>query len=134
VTNNIGVFKQKHFFIMRNKTEAKSQAEIVEWFNNNYCLKHHSPRGIIFSVPNGGSRNKVEAMTLKATGLLAGASDTILILPTGKLVFCEVKTETGSQSPKQNEFQKRVEALGFEYWLVRGLEDFQKKVYQSLAK
>ncbi len=115
---------------MRNKTEAQSQAEIVEWFNNNYCLKHHNPRGIIFSVPNGGSRNKVEAMTLKATGLLAGVSDTILILPTGKLVFCEVKTETGSQSPEQIDFQKRVEALGFEYWLVRGLEDFQKKVYQ----
>lgn len=119
---------------MRNKNEDLKQAEIVEWFNNNYCLKHHNPRGIIFSIPNGGSRNKIEAMTLKATGLLAGASDTILILPTGKLVFCEVKTETGSQSPEQIDFQKRVEALGFEYWLVRGLDDFQKKVYQSLAK
>jgi hypothetical protein len=73
-------------------------------------------------------------MTLKATGLLAGASDTILILPTGKLVFCEVKTETGSQSPEQIDFQKRVEALGFEYWLVRGLADFQKKVWDALAQ
>jgi hypothetical protein len=119
---------------MRNKNENQEQAEIIRWYNNTFCLKHHTPRGIIFSVPNGGSRNKVEAMTLKATGLLAGASDTILILPTGKLVFCEVKTETGSQSPEQIEFQKRVEALGFEYWLVRGLEDFQKKVYQSLSQ
>lgn len=119
---------------MRNKIEDQNQAEIVEWFNNNYCLKHHSPRGIIFSVPNGGSRNKVEAMTLKATGLLAGVSDTIMILPTGKLIFCEVKTETGAQSKEQIEFQKRVEALGFEYWLVRGLADFQKKVWDSLAE
>ena len=119
---------------MRNKTEAQSQAEIVEWFNNNFCLKNHIPRGIIFSIPNGGSRNKVEAMTLKATGLLAGASDTILILPNGKLIFCEVKTETGSQSPEQIDFQKRVEALGFEYWLVRGLADFQKKVWDALAQ
>lgn len=115
------------------KIEDQYQSEIIRWYNNNFCLKHHTPRGIIFSVPNGGSRNKVEAMTLKATGLLAGVSDTILILPNGRLLFCEVKTETGSQSHEQIEFQKRVEALGFEYWLVRGLEDFQKKVKESLA-
>jgi hypothetical protein len=119
---------------MRNKIEDQHQAEIIRWYNNTFCLKHHNPRGIIFSVPNGGSRNKVEAMTLKATGLLAGVSDTILILPNGKLIFCEVKTETGSQSPEQIEFQKRVEAFRFEYWLVRGLDDFQKKVCQSLAQ
>jgi hypothetical protein len=119
---------------MRYKIEDQNQAEIVKWYNNKFCLKHHSPRGIIFSVPNGGSRNKVEAITLKATGLLAGASDTILILPTGKLIFCEVKTETGAQSPEQIEFQNRVEALGFEYWLVRGVEDFKKKVYKALAQ
>lgn len=106
-------------------TESKLQQQIFEWYNNNYCLKHHSPRGLIFSIPNGGTRNKLEAITMKATGLLAGASDLIIILPNGKLTFLELKTETGKQSDKQIEFEKRVTDLGYEYKLIRNLQEFQ---------
>jgi hypothetical protein len=104
--------------------ESKLQQQIFEWYNNNYCLKHHSPRGMIFAIPNGGTRNKLEAITLKATGLLAGASDLIIIFPNGQLVFLELKTDTGKQSDKQIEFEKRVTELGFEYKLIRSLEEF----------
>ena len=104
------------------------QAQIYQWFHNNYCLKHHTPRGLIFSIPNGGTRNIKEAMTLKATGVLAGASDMICILPNKQLIFLELKTEKGVQSEKQKEFQKRVENLGFEYWLIRSLDEFKNKM------
>lgn len=40
--------------------------------------------------------------------------------------FIEVKTSKGKQSPSQKEFQKQVEALGGEYWIVRSLEDIIK--------
>ena len=106
-------------------TESKIQQQIVEYFNNTYCLKHHNPRGLIFSIPNGGTRNKLEAITLKATGLLAGVSDLIVILPNGKLIFVEIKTDTGKMSEKQIDFQQRVEALGFEYLLIRSLDEFK---------
>jgi len=110
---------------MANKIEDILQAEIVKEFNNNYCLRFHSPRGIIFSVPNGGNRNKIEAMTLKSNGLLAGVSDLILITPKGKLYFLELKTEIGVQSEVQKDFQKRIEALGYEYKLIRSLNEFK---------
>lgn len=106
-------------------TEDQIQSECVKWFNNNYCLKHHVPRCAIFSVPNGGFRNKVEAMKLVATGMKAGVSDLIVLLP-NRALFIELKTETGKQSDSQKEFEQIVKALGFDYYIIRNLESFQK--------
>jgi hypothetical protein len=105
--------------------ESKLQQEIFNWYQNNYCLKFHEPRGMIFSIPNGGTRNKLEAITMKATGLLAGASDLIVITPNGKLIFVELKTDTGKQSDKQIDFENRVKKLGFEYHLIRSIDEFK---------
>ena len=106
------------------KTEDKLQQEIVMWYRNTYCLKHHNPRNIIFSVPND-SKNAVEQIRKIATGLYAGVSDLIMI-HFGKVYFFEVKTDTGRQSEKQIDFQKLVENQGFQYFLVRNLKNFQE--------
>lgn len=106
------------------KSEDKIQQEIFVWFNNNYCLPKHNSRSIIFSVPNGGLRNKIEAIKLKSTGLLAGVSDLILI-HLGQVIFIEVKTDIGKQSPVQLEFENRVKQQGFEYYLVKSLQEFK---------
>lgn len=111
---------------MVSKTEAAIQQECVMWLRNNYCLAHHSPRYIMFSVPNEGIDPK-EQSRKKAIGLLNGVSDTII--DTGKaLIYCEFKDEKGRQTPAQVEFQSRVETLGREYWLVRSLEQFKEMV------
>jgi hypothetical protein len=81
-------------------------------------------RGMIFSIPNGGTRNIMEAMTLKATGLLKGASDLIVILPNGKLMFVELKQPKGIQSIDQKDFENRVKILGFEYHIIKSLDEF----------
>ena len=75
------------------KSESALQQQIFNWYNNNYCLKNTVNRGMIFSIPNGGTRHIMEAMTLKATGLLKGASDLIVILPSKKLIFVESKVD-----------------------------------------
>ena len=85
---------------------------------------------MIFSIPNGGTRNKIEAMTLKATGLLAGASDLVLVMD--KIYFVEVKTTVGIQSDVQKDFQNRVQKLGHEYKLIRSLDEFKLWI-QSLT-
>jgi hypothetical protein len=101
------------------------QAEIYKWYNNNFCLKSHDPQCIIFSVPNGGTRHIREALLLKATGLVAGVSD-LIVIKQNEIIFVEVKTEIGKQSKEQKDFQKIIEKLGFKYILVRSLEDFKK--------
>jgi hypothetical protein len=63
-------------------------------------------------------------MKLKATGLISGVSDLIVILP-NKVIFIEVKTETGKQSDNQKLFKEKVTNLGFEYLIVRSLSEFQ---------
>lgn len=105
--------------------ENNIQQQIYIWYNNTHCLKTNPNRGLIFSIPNGGSRNIREAMTLKATGILSGVSDLIVILPNGKLLFVEVKIDKGIQSEAQKDFENRVNALGYEYHLVRSLDEFK---------
>ncbi len=103
--------------------EDNIQASIVKWFTNNYCLKFHNPQCCIFAVPNGGKRNKIEAMKMISTGTLAGVSDLIVIIP-NKVIFVEIKTKKGIQSDKQKEFENTVSKLGFKYKIIRSLNDF----------
>jgi hypothetical protein len=105
--------------------ENNLQADIYKWFNNTYCLKNMANRGLIFSIPNGGTRNIREAMTFKATGLLKGASDMVVIFPNGKLCFVELKISKGIQSAEQKDFECRVSSLGYEYHLIRSLDEFK---------
>ena len=112
-------------------TEDQIQAQIFKWYHNNFCTKNHNPRCSIFSVPNGGTRSKREAMKFKATGLVAGVSDLIVLTP-NKCTFIEVKTEIGRQSDKQKDFETLVKNLGFDYHIVRSLEDFKKILKNSL--
>lgn len=110
--------------------ENNLQAECFKWANNNYCLKHHNPRLTIFSCPNGGTRNKLEAMTLKATGLRSGVSDLIALFPNGKCVFFELKVGKGEQFDNQIDFEQVVKNLGFNYHLIYDFETF-KTIFES---
>jgi hypothetical protein len=96
-------------------SEAKIQQEIVKAVRKLGIL--------IFSVPNEGARgNAVTQGILIATGLWPGVSDLIAVLPIG-VIFIEVKTDTGKQSPKQIQFQNRVESMGYQYHVVRSVQD-----------
>lgn len=54
----------------------------------------------------------------------SGVSDMIVLLP-NQVLFVEFKDLKGKQSENQKEFQQIVTNLGFEYHLVRSLEEFQ---------
>ena len=112
--------------------EDNLQAEAVKWYNNTFCLKTQNPRGLIYAVPNGGSRNAVEALKLRDTGTLAGVSDLHIILPNGRFLFAEAKIIGGRQSDSQKDFEQRVKFLGFEYIIFYDLEEFKNMIYARL--
>ena len=114
------------------KSESRIQQTIYNEFNNQYCLKFHSPRYLIYSVANGGKRDAREAKGLKLTGTVAGISDLQIQIEGGKVINVEVKTETGKQSPAQKEIQQRIEDLGGVYLVVRSLEDFKTQIKKYL--
>jgi hypothetical protein len=79
---------------------------------------------MILSIPNGGLRDKATAITMKATGLYKGAAD-LLVVYRGWVGFVELKTETGTQSPHQRQFEAHCIEAGLPYKLVRSLAEFQ---------
>ena len=100
-------------------TEAQLQQNIIIWYRNNYQM---NGKGLIFSVANESTyKNK----NFKATGTMAGVSDLIVVTP-NKTIFVELKIEIGVQSEKQKIFQKAIENLNHEYYLVRSLEQFKE--------
>lgn len=98
------------------------QQKIIIWFKNNYQM---NGKGLIFAIPNGGTRNIIEAKKLKATGVMAGVSDLIVLLENNKILFIELKIEKGIQSQAQKDFEIKVSLLGYEYHIIRSLEQFK---------
>jgi tRNA(Phe) wybutosine-synthesizing methylase Tyw3 len=106
------------------------QAKIVVWFKNEYQI---NAKGVIFSVPNGGSRNVIEAKKLKSTGLMAGVSDLIVVLES-KVLFIELKTDVGIQSDTQKKFEILVTNLNHEYHIIRSLEQFKELIHETQTR
>ena len=102
--------------------EHKIQCAIVKWFF--YAYPQYRG-GLFFAVPNGGHRNIQTARALKAEGVTAGVSDLILLIPRQGFhaLLVEVNTMVGRQSESQKEWQKKVEAQGYKYEVVRSLDD-----------
>lgn len=97
------------------KEEHKLQVNIVKLLRWNKFL--------VFSVPNGGSRYSIEALSLKAEGCMAGVSDLIIVL-VGQVFFIELKRPKGGrQSENQKIFQEEVEKRGHTYLIWKSLDD-----------
>ena len=107
--------------------ENQLQQSIYLWFTNTYVIR--DKRCMILSIPNGGLRDKMTAITLKATGLYKGAAD-LLVVFRGWVGFVELKTEVGIQSPSQRQFEAHCIEAGIPYRLVRTLAEFQQLIAQ----
>ena len=112
------------------KAENRIQQEAVQWFRNEFCRVGCVPRYCIFSVPNE-TKDMRELMTKKQTGLMAGASDLIIVGP-GVVLFMECKDDKGRQSDKQKDFEKIVSDLGHIYEVFRSLDEFKLKINAKL--
>lgn len=105
------------------------QQKCVIWFKNNYQM--HG-KGLIWAVPNGGTRNIIEAKKLKATGTMPGVSDLIVVLDS-KVLFIELKTDLGKQSDAQKIFETKITNLNHEYILIRNEEEFKKTILSRIG-
>lgn len=103
-------------------SEARLQQEIFTHHWNNYP----DERGLLFMVYNNAV-NKIQGAQLKSQGMVAGVSDMIYLNPrTSKVQLLELKTKTGTQSPRQKKWQSLVSDNGFQYHLIRSLEEIKK--------
>lgn len=102
--------------------EHRTQCACVRWFR----LQYPQFATLLFAIPNGGARNAVTGARLKAEGVVAGAADLFLAVPGGGYhgLFIEMKTENGTQSTAQKEFQAEVTRAGYRYEVVRSFDGF----------
>ena len=99
-------------------SEDKLHQDCFVWFHNTY--PQH--RGLLCYNLNN-SKNKIDGARNKAKGLIAGRSDMVLYYQSNAIMI-EFKTSDGSQSVGQKDWEALVRSQGFQYHIVRSLEEF----------
>ncbi|MFT4061092.1 MAG: VRR-NUC domain-containing protein [Edaphocola sp.] len=109
-------------------TEIQMQAECFKWAWN----EHPETRRLLFHVPNGGQRNKIEAGQLKASGVVAGIPDMIFVWK-GKVYAFEFKAEKGRVSETQKAVHDAWRHAGVLVWVVWSVDIF-KSLFKEIVE
>jgi len=88
-------------------TESQEQASLFQWAET--MLYRYPELALMYHIPNGGSRNKIEAARLKAQGVKPGVPD--ICLPVARKgyhgLYIELKRRGGGKvSDEQKEWIK----------------------------
>lgn len=105
------------------------QKQCVQWFAYQYSTQE----GRLYMNYNNPPNERTGAI-LKSAGLLKGVADLSYLLQGGRTVFIELKHGTNKQTPAQKEFELRVAALGFPYYVARTLEEFMQIIEKYNAE
>lgn len=84
-------------------------------------------RFLIFHVANERKGSIGAAIHFKRMGVRPGVADYLAFIP-GKAIAIELKDDEGEQRKNQEVFQRKWEACGNTYFIVRTLEEFRTTV------
>lgn len=94
------------------KSEDTEQINVITWAQWN--AQRHPELNLLHHIPNGGSRNKAEAVKLKQMGVRAGVPDLHLPVPRG--IYCglyiEMKHDRGRVEQSQKNFLQTAAGYG----------------------
>lgn len=119
-------------------TEAQHQSAVIAWANHPATLKKYPEMARLFHVPNGGSRNKLEAHNLKLQGVKPGVPDLFLPASRGGFhgLFIEMKSENGRLSEYQKDWVSYLSGARYIAKVAYGANDAIEmlKWYLNLSK
>lgn len=94
------------------RSEDTEQITVIQWAEWN--TEKYPELKWLHHCPNGGSRNKQEAVKLKQMGVKSGISDLCLPYPKGTYcgLYIEMKYGSNRQQPMQKEFLADMAAAG----------------------
>ena len=86
------------------RSEDTEQIQVINWAH--WHTGKYPELKWLHHIPNGGSRNRMEAAKLKEMGVKAGVSDLFLPCPKGIYggMYIEMKFGSNRQTDKQKEF------------------------------
>ena len=111
-------------------TEASIQSAFFEWLSLYSRL-----RLATFAIPNGGSRNCLEAKNLKAQGVTPGVPDLFMAVPYNGFqgLFIELKSKTGRLSEQQKKWIDNLNDRSYKAVVCYSLDEAMNAVTEYLG-
>lgn len=94
-------------------SEATEQANLFEWIE--LQSKRMPELELLYHIPNGGSRNKIEAANLKRQGVKAGVPDLCLPVARGPFhgLYIEMKANNNIPTAEQSAWLMQLSKQGY---------------------
>lgn len=116
------------------KSEDQEQITLMSWAHR---VKFGNGRlsDYLIHIPNGGSRNVVEASKFKKMGVKAGVPDLQLLIPNGLIhgLWIELKAKKGKVQPNQRLFMQRLEEQGYLCKVCFGADEAIQEIKKYLC-
>lgn len=113
--------------------ESGEQEALMDWANRE--SGRWPELALLYHIPNGGSRNEIEAMRLRRQGVKSGVPDLCLPVARGGRhgLYIELKRKQGGRiSPNQSAWIMALNAQGYAATVCRGFEDARDTICKYL--
>lgn len=115
-------------------TEAQEQKALFEWADR--AKGKYPALRWMFHIPNGGSRNLVEARHLKEQGVKRGVPDIFLATPNALYMglFIEMKRHGGRVRPEQRQWIEYLNRAGYRAVVCEGFDEARTVILEYLKR
>ena len=115
------------------RSESTEQITLIDWCNINICK--YPELELLYHIPNGGRRSKVEAVRLKHEGVKKGVPDLCLPVARGNYhgLYIEMKYDKGKTSKEQKEWLNKLNKQGYKAVVCYGFEEAREIIENYMA-
>lgn len=114
------------------KGEAQEQVLLFQWMK--FISGKHPEALLAYHVPNGGSRNKIEAINLKRQGVKSGVPD--VCLPVARQgfhgLYIEMKYGKNKPTKEQTEWLEALKNQGYKTAVCWSFEEARQEMLSYL--
>ncbi len=115
-------------------TEAQEQKALFEWAR--WAGGKHPELNLLYHVPNGGSRNVIEAHNLRLQGVRPGVPDICLPVPKGRYhgLYIELKRrKRGVVSDDQRAWIYCLNRNGYRAVVCKGWDEAREEILRYIG-
>lgn len=116
---------------VKNPTEDQEQIALMQWASFHPICKDY-----LIHIPNGGSRNLLEAKKLKAMGVKSGVSDLFLAYPMNEYsgLWIELKRKGGKLRISQERWGILVSKVYYKFAVCYGFDEAKSVIENYLVR
>ena len=117
--------------MIKSKIRRANPEELLQRAVCNYLMLLEGQKKLTFNttysnVPRGDAWAARQGARNRAMGVRKGWPDLTVYRFESKPIFLELKSPKGRLSKEQKEWQQKLECMGFDWFLIRSLDDVKK--------